>query len=90
MVEWHAKYFHPNRTLIGVVGDFDSAQTVDLLRQVFGNWPKGPEVEKIDAPFQKEAPLGVFHVIKEDINQSNIIMGHLGIRRDNPDTMQGC
>ena len=85
MIEWHARYFHPDRALVGVVGDFDTAQTVELLRQVFGSWQKGPEVEKVDVPYQKEAPVGVFQVVKEDVNQANIIMGHLGIRRDNPD-----
>src|SRR5690606_2086894 len=28
---------------------------------------------------------GVYEVVKEDMTQSNIAMGHLGITRDNPD-----
>jgi zinc protease len=85
MREWHSRYFHPNRSIIGLVGDFKSAEVVELVKQVFGNWPKGPEVRDVEAGYREEVPAGVYQVEKDDMNQSNIIMGHLGIRVDNPD-----
>lgn len=85
LVAWHQKYFHPNRIVLGLVGDFDTEQTVALVREAFGDWPAGPEVEPPDVPYDRTPRPGVFFAEKNDITQSNIAMGHLGVRRDNPD-----
>jgi zinc protease len=85
LVAWHARYYHPNRIILGLVGDFDTLQATDLIKQVFGDWKKGPEEKDPDVPLLKEAPPGVYQVEKADVTQSNIAIGHLGIKRDNPD-----
>ena len=38
-----------------------------------------------EAAYQTVMKPGFYYIQKEDMTQSNIIMGHLGIRRDNPD-----
>ncbi len=85
LVGFHDKYFQPNRIVLGLVGDFDTRQAVDLVKQVFGDWPKGPAIEKTEIPYRKDVKPGVYYVEKDDMNQSDIMMGHLGIVRDNPD-----
>ena len=42
LLDWHQTYVHPNNIILGIVGDFDSAAMEAKLRQVFGDWPKGP------------------------------------------------
>jgi zinc protease len=84
LVAWHRKYVHPNRTVMGVVGDFDVPAMEAKLRKAFAGWPKGPAATD-PSPIWQPAKPGFYLVEKEDVNQSNIRMVHLGIRRDDPD-----
>lgn len=85
LIAWHEEYFHPNRIVLGLVGDFDSEEALAKVREVFGDWQKGPEPEEVDVPYDTAPKPGVYYVEKNDMTQSNIAMGHIGIRRDNPD-----
>jgi zinc protease len=85
LVDWHAKYFRPGNVVLGLVGDFDTEQAVGLVKQAFGDWQKGSKRPAVDVPFRREANPGVFYVEKNDVTQANVALGHLGIRRDNPD-----
>jgi zinc protease len=84
LVEWHQTYVHPNNIIIGIVGDFDSAQMEATLRKAFGDWHKGPAAKIPDIHFEPAKP-GLYFVKKEDVNQSNIRMIGLGTTRNNPD-----
>src|SRR5581483_9639869 len=84
LVNWHQTHVHPNNIIIGIVGDFDSAQMEATLRQAFGDWQKGPAVKAPDIHFNP-APPGYYLVKKGDVDQSNIRMVGLGTTRDNPD-----
>jgi len=84
LLRWHRTYVHPNNIILGVVGDFDARTLEARLRKAFGGWAKGPAAVKLEASFQDPRP-GVYFVQKDDVNQSNIRMVHLGTRRDNPD-----
>jgi zinc protease len=84
LVEWHQTYVHPNNIIIGIVGDFDSAQMEAKLRKAFGDWQKGPAAKVPEIHFEPAKP-GVYFVKKEDVNQSNIRMIGQGIIRNNPD-----
>jgi len=87
LLDWHAKYVHPNNIILGISGDFDVAAMEARLRAAFDSWPKGPAVP----PFPKNeltyssAKPGYYLVTKDDVNQSNIRMVALGVTRDNPD-----
>ncbi len=85
LVEFHHRYFHPNRTILGLWGDFDRAEVKALVEKYFGSWPREavetpalPEVKPAAAP-------GVYFIPKEDVNQTNLRIGHLGGRLDDPD-----
>ena len=84
LVAWHEQHVHPNNIILGVIGDFDSKQMEQKLRGVFESWEKGPELPPFTAEF-KPAPTGIYFVEKSDVNQSEIRLVSLGIRRDNPD-----
>ena len=85
LAAFHGKYFHPNRIVMGVVGDFQAKEMAGLLKGVFGDWKQVEQAADTEAAFQTVMKPGFYYVQKEDMTQSNIIMGHLGIRRDNPD-----
>jgi zinc protease len=82
---FHKKYFAPNRIILGVVGDFNAKEMARQVKEVFGGWPKGPEVKDAAAAYRSTTAPGVYYVQKDDMNQSDIIIGHLGIKKDNPD-----
>ncbi|MGA8491196.1 MAG: pitrilysin family protein [Terriglobales bacterium] len=84
LLDWHHAHVYPNNIILGVVGDFDSTVMEAKLRQVFGDWPKGPPLKKVEIDFDPAKP-GYYLISKEDVNQSSIDMTELGIRRDNPD-----
>jgi zinc protease len=84
LVDWHRKHFAPNNIILGMVGDFDSKQMEARLRKAFGSLPKGTPYEPPKIPVPGPKP-GVYLAEKDDVNQSDISMIGLGIRRDNPD-----
>lgn len=84
LLDWHKKYVHPNNMILGIVGDFDSAEMEKLVRDAFESWPRGPQAQKVNAEFKAPKP-GVYLGEKEDVNQSNIRLVTLGIQRDDPD-----
>jgi predicted Zn-dependent peptidase len=85
LVAWHKKYYQPNSILLGVVGDFKSSEMKQKLEAALGDWAAGPEFKAPEVPFRKEPAPGYYFIEKSDVNQANIVLGHLGIETKNPD-----
>jgi zinc protease len=85
LVEWHSRYYHPNSTILGLLGDFSTQEAIELVSQTFGDWERGPVKSNPEVFYEKDAGPGVYYAEKNDMTQSNIKIGHLGITRDNPD-----
>ena len=84
LLDWHHAHVYPNYIILGVVGDFDATAMETKLREAFGQWAKGPAFKAPDIKFEPARP-GYYLVPKSDVNQSNIRMVDLGMRKDNPD-----
>ncbi|MGH9777397.1 MAG: insulinase family protein [Candidatus Acidiferrales bacterium] len=85
LVAFHRRYFQPSNVILGLWGDFDKAEVKKLVEQHFGSWPR-QEVEVPPAPEAKAgAAPGVYFIQKDDVNQTNLRLGHLGGRFDDPD-----
>lgn len=83
LVAFHEAHYHPDGMVLGVVGDFQSTEMLQRLRQSFGAWPAGPASTTGSAETaQVAAAPGVYFAQKSDVTQSSIAMGHLGIRKD--------
>ncbi len=87
LVAFHARHFHPDRTAVGVVGDFDAKAMRAAIEKTFAAWPRAAADDPEPAfPEATEAQVGgVFLVSKPDVNQATIILGHLGVKRDPDD-----
>jgi zinc protease len=85
LIQWHHQTFHPDRMVLGLVGDFRTEDALRLVREAFGDWPRGPQAATPEIPFRTQPTPGVFWADKADSAQSNILIGHLGIRKDDPD-----
>lgn len=84
LVSFHRRYFHPNNLWIAVSGDFDRQKLTALLERYFGDWKKGAftpqEIPPLAPP---EGPLVL--VAPKEIPQTTILIGELGIDKDDPD-----
>ena len=85
MIAWHQQYYHPNRIILGLVGDFQTKAAIELVKKVFGDWSPGPKLDDPLAPYQDSSMPDIFYVEKNDMTQAKIAMGHLGVMRSDPD-----
>ncbi|MFQ5741928.1 MAG: M16 family metallopeptidase, partial [Acidobacteriota bacterium] len=85
LTQWHATYFHPNNVILGLIGDLDTQEALRKVQNAFGDWQRGPAAVRGKIAYNRTVQPGVYYVEKNDMTQSNIIMGHFGIQRDNPD-----
>ncbi len=85
LVVAHQAHFAPGQLLLGVVGDFDRDSMVALIQDAFGDWQSDTATEVAEAAVGDGAAPGVYFVAKEDMTQSNIAIGHMGVTRESPD-----
>ena len=85
LLAWHQQYYQPNNVLLGVVGDFDSAEMKKKIEAAFADWPKGAEFVAPPVPYRRDPAPGYYFIEKSDVNQVNLAFGHLGIETRNPD-----
>ncbi|MDX1591544.1 MAG: pitrilysin family protein [Balneolaceae bacterium] len=85
LLEFHGDVFTGENLMIGLVGDFDIQEMKSTLEDVFSSIPAGEENElklpEVDYQFDSS----IYFVDKPDVNQSVVLMGHIGGMRDNPD-----
>lgn len=85
LIAFHKKYFHPNYTIIGVWGDFSTKDMLQKIKKAFANWKpekvEGLEFPKVDYKYHSSVNL----VKKDDVNQANIYLGHIGGMMNDPD-----
>jgi len=75
--------FTRDRLIVGVVGDITEQELKTRLDAVFGDLPvTGP---KFEIPEVKAAGSGKTLIVRKQIPQSVVILGHGGIKRDDPD-----
>jgi len=68
-----------------MVGDFDSKEMMAEVKRLTADWKKA-EVPKLDAPAPKLADKGTEKIITmPQAVQVQLYLGHLGIKRDDPD-----
>ena len=85
LVAFHQAWYHPDNTMFGVWGDFNTDDMVKKISEVFAGWEKTgfkrPDLPGVDYTFDRS----VHFVRKDDINQSTVVLGHLGGLMNNPD-----
>jgi zinc protease len=83
--KFHQRLFVPNNTVVAIVGDFNSDQVVQEVKELTAGWKKAklevPEVAKVDKPEKFTERI----LSMPEAAQLHLYMGHVGIRRDNPD-----
>ncbi|HDR46325.1 MAG TPA: insulinase family protein [Geoalkalibacter subterraneus] len=84
LVELHREYSHPNNLQIGISGDFDPQQLERLMARHFDDWPAGA-VTQLTIPPLGQTPAPATWVASKELSQTTILMGEIGLTKDNPD-----
>jgi len=85
IVGFYKKYFYPNNTTMAIWGDFEIKDMIARVKKNLEKW----EAAKVEIPplpkVSYEFKYTVSFIDKPDVNQSNILLGHIGGLMDNPD-----
>ena len=86
LVDFHARYYAPSRTILAVVGDITEPECLRLARRFLGEWKDGPDLA-LEPRTQPLAPRlrQVVVVNKPDAVQTEIRVASLGVPRSSPD-----
>jgi zinc protease len=84
LIRYHADYYLPNNSILSISGDLTSDELSALLAEHLGGWRIGGLPEKRALTVEDRRMKTVIKIDK-DLTQANIILGHVGISRENPD-----
>ncbi len=83
--EFYKEHYLPEGTKLIVVGDIDKSALKKKLKEHFSDWlGRAPSYPKVKEPAFNP---GTF-VVKKEVSQANIVMGHIGVSRKNPDFLK--
>jgi zinc protease len=83
--EYFNKYFTPDNLIITVIGDIKSTDAVSLISSKFGNWKNTGKINYGKYEESLNNKVKILAVEKKGAVQSDILIGHLGTHRKNPD-----
>ena len=83
VVRFFHSYYHPNSAVLTVVGDITNDELKMKLIPLLQKWPMS-EIPKLPfiTQFEKEQKTVK---INRPITQANVVLGHAGVSRENPD-----
>lgn len=86
LVSFHDRYFVPNNAVLAVVGDLSADEAFSLVQKVFGGWERKdvPPVQTLAPP---DPTRRVIVINKPDAVQTEVRVGHIGIKRNHQDYM---
>ena len=84
VVEHHRRHIVPEGTILAIAGDFDARRLVRLVREAFGDWPRRAKARPPRPPVPRAGRPRVRR-IQHPGDQVHILLGHLGIARNDPD-----
>jgi len=85
LVDFHARSFVGENMMIGVIGDFNAEEIKPILSDAFSAIPAGDPLELEFPEINYEYENTINFVDKRDVNQSFVMLGHIGGTRENPD-----
>jgi zinc protease len=86
VIDFYKTQISPDKTILGITGDFEPTEMKALIEKAFGDWqtPATNSAQSLPSASQKYQG-GVFFVDLPQLTQSTILLGHLGGEFKNPD-----
>ena len=75
---FYRRYFFPGNVMLAVYGDFSTPQMKAKLEAVLKDWNNTQQPVPPFPPVKESRKGSVYLITKEDVNQTNVRMGHLG------------
>lgn len=85
LVAFHRKYYRPDAVILAAWGDFQADEMKAKLTQAFSAWQAQGPAPSVPAPKLPQPAASVNYIEKKDVEQTFVVMGHLGLRFDDPD-----
>jgi len=87
IVRFYHDHYLPENAILSVVGDLTLEELDSMIKRYLGQWKAKDRRQKTEdrAQIEKKHKDKKVVIIDKDITQANIIFGHRGIARDNPD-----
>ncbi len=82
-LQFHKTYYHANNAILAIVGDITIEEVRAKLIPRLSQWPMGKIPDEHFTSTFTEEPRTV--KIDRNISQANLVLGHKGISRKNPD-----
>jgi len=86
LVDFHQTLYRPDQLVLVIVGNIDTQQTIQKIEQVFGDWSL-----QIESEISSHIPTINLELAQKkvksmmDKSQTDIILGHKGVARSNPE-----
>jgi len=82
---FYRRYYMPQNTMLAIAGDIDKNEVKGMVEATFGKWLCAAEfgTPEVPWPHRQNVPLERFVTASKE--QVNVIIGHVGIERNNPD-----
>lgn len=88
VLQFYKKHYHPKGAILAVFGRFGQEEQ-SKVRELFSSWKPGKEaVDPTPTPAPEAPKPGIVFVEKSGLKQAEIRMGHLGIKRNDPDYLK--
>ncbi|MEO1671444.1 MAG: pitrilysin family protein [Cyanobacteria bacterium J06631_2] len=85
-ISFYRTYVRPENIIMGIVGDFSTAEMIERVQNSFGNWQIETPVAVLEPPATSQAyEQGIFAIDRPQQTQSNILLGHIGGQFNSPD-----
>ncbi|MFO7913773.1 MAG: pitrilysin family protein [Desulfotignum sp.] len=85
LLRFHKRAYQGANLIVGIAGDFDPDNIHSLLKKEFSAFAAGEKTDITLPSVDVQKQTSLYVVNKSDVNQSYIMVGHLGGRRMNPD-----
>lgn len=84
--QWHARLFTPEQSIVYVVGDMSRDAAIARVQALFGDWAPAPGLEPGPPPPERTPDTRrVVIVDRPDLAQAQLLFGHEGIARRDPE-----
>jgi zinc protease len=81
---FYQRFYVPNDTIVVMVGDFPPERMLALVEHALGGWPAGA-VGQTMLPQPARLEGKQVRIVDMDVNQSSLQLGHLSVRRADPE-----
>ena len=85
--QFYREHYVANNLIVSVVGNFEDA-TVAKVKDILSNHRSGPLQKTTHPPVNDSSELDIQLVHKKELKQSQVKMGHIGIKRSNEDYLK--